>query len=69
MSNKMILTVSMGTDFEEEVDRTLDFLESQGLIIDMKKSNGIDCKQYSIEFNSAEGAFLFGKSRPQMKLA
>ena len=61
------IEVSYGTDFIEEVDKTLDNLKKNGLILSVVKSDGIDCIKYVIEFKNAEGAFLFGRSRPQLK--
>lgn len=59
------IEVSYGTDFIKEVDETLDNLKRHNLVLSIKKNNGIDCINYIIEFKNAEGAFLFGRSRPQ----
>ncbi len=61
------IEVSYGTDFIEEVDKTLDNLKSNELILSIEKTNGIDCVKYIIEFKNAEGAFLFGLSRLQLR--
>ncbi len=63
-----IVKVSFGTDFINEVDKTLRFLEDKGLILSIEKNNGIDCINYVIEFKDAEAAFLFGRTRPQLKI-
>lgn len=61
------IKVSYGTDFIEEVDKTLDNLKDHKLVLSVEKINGVDCINYLIEFKNAEGAFLFGLSRPQLK--
>ena len=64
-----ILTVTFGTDFEKEVDDTLERLNREKLVVDIKKSSGTgDSIKYKITFTNVEGAFLFGKSRPQLKI-
>jgi len=59
--------VSYGTDFIKEVDETLENLKKHELVLSVEKKNGVDCIKYIIEFKNAEGAFLFGRSRPQLK--
>mgnify|MGYP006393883007 CR=1 FL=1 len=55
-------------DFIKEVDRTLDNLKNHKLVLSVEKNNGVDCVKYTIKFSSAEGAFMFGLSRPQIKI-
>ncbi len=62
------LEVTFGTDFVKEVDKTLKFLEEKGLVLSIEKNNGVDCVNYIIEFKNAEGSFLFGRTRPQIKI-
>jgi len=62
------VNVSIGTDFEVEIDDTLNFLKRHKLVKKVDKSPGVDCCNYLITFANAEGAFLFGKTRPQIKL-
>ena len=66
-NKNMTLSVAFGTDFVAEVERTLEKLESEGLVKSFSKTKGVDSFNYKIEFTSVEGAFLLGKSRPQMK--
>lgn len=61
------IEVSYGTDFIKEVDRTLNNLKRNELVLSVDKKNGVDCVKYIIEFKNAEGAFLFGLTRPQLK--
>jgi len=60
------IEISFGTDFIDEVDKTLENLKNNGLVLSVEKKNGVDCIKYIIEFKNAEGAFLFGRSRPQL---
>lgn len=62
------IEVSYGTDFIKEVDRTLNNLKRNELVLSVEKNNGVDCVKYTIKFSSAEGAFMFGLSRPQIKI-
>lgn len=61
------IEVSYGTDFVKEVDKTLDNLKKHNLISSIEKTDVVDGIKYIIEFKNAEGAFLFGRSRPQLK--
>ena len=60
--------VSYGTDFVEEIDSTLAHLSKHNFVKDIEKTPGVNSINYLITFNNAEGAFLFGRSRPQLKL-
>ena len=68
ISSALILTVTFGTEFVEEIDETLDMFKKYRLVLDISKTEGIDCINYKIEFVDIEAAFLFGKTRPQLKL-
>lgn len=60
------IEVSFGTDLIEQVDKTLNNLKVHKLVLSVEKSNGVDCIKYIIEFENAEAAFLFGRTRPQI---
>ena len=62
------VNVSYGTIYEYEVDETLKELKKHNLVKKVDKTPGVDCFNYLITFVNAEGAFLFGKTRPQLKL-
>ena len=64
----LLVEVSFGTDFIKEVDETLNKLKSHGLVRRFNKEESVDSFKYIIDFTNAEGAFLFGKTRPQMKI-
>lgn len=62
------IEVSFGNDFTNEVDETLENLKKHELILSIEKNEVVDGIKYFIEFKNAEGAFLFGRSRPQIKI-
>jgi len=59
------IEVSYGTDFVLDVDKTLEKLKNNQLVLSINKTSGVDCVKYVIEFKNAESAFMFGLSRPQ----
>ena len=61
------IEVDFGTDFISEVDKTLSSLANHGLVLSVFKKEGVDCIKYTITFLNAEGAFMFGRTRPQLK--
>lgn len=62
------IDVSYGTDFINEVDKTLALLTNHELILSVEKNEVVDGFNYVIEFKNAEAAFLFGRTRPQIKI-
>lgn len=62
------LEVSYGTDFIKEVDNSLEILMNNNLVLSIQKLDVVDGIKYTIEFSNVEGAFLFGLSRPQIKI-
>lgn len=68
VDSPFMVEVSYGTDIIEEVDETLNKLKRQGLVRYFSKFEKVDSFKYRIEFMNAEGAFLFGRTRPQMKI-
>ena len=63
-----IVEVTYGTDLIDEIDSILIKLKINNMISSIIKEPRLDSIKYKISFKTAEGAFYFGLSRPQIKL-
>jgi len=66
----MKLKAIFGTEFVEEVDKTLGKLKAHQLVYKVfkRKIPNQDAFTYIICFTSIDGIYLFGKTRPQQKI-